>query len=74
MTYRTIKITVPRRALYGHYRKGTPLIVKTSAVDGEADVRDEYALAELVYTLNNSERKDDACENYRTDENAGSCA
>lgn len=74
MTYRTIKITVPRRALYEHYCKGTPLIVKTSAVDGESDLRDEYALAELVYTLNNSGRKDDACENYRTDENEGCCA
>ncbi len=74
MTYRTIKIAVPRRALYDHYRKGTPLIVKTSAVDSTADLRDEYALAELIYTLNNSGRKDDACENNRTDENEGSCA
>lgn len=74
MTYRTIKITVLRSALYDHYRMGTALIAKTSAVDGEADVRDEYALAELVYTLNHSGRKDDACENYRTDENARSCA
>ncbi|MBP1547026.1 MAG: hypothetical protein J6A37_10535 [Oscillospiraceae bacterium] len=74
MTYRTIKITVPRRALYDHYRKGTSLIVKISAVDGELDLRDEYALAELVYTLNNSGRKDDACENNRTDENEGRCA
>ncbi len=74
MTYRTIKITVPRRALYDHYRKGTPLIVKISAVDGESDLRDEYALAELVYKLNHSGRKDDACENNRTDENEGCCA
>lgn len=74
MTYRTIKITVQRRALYDHYRNGTPLIVKTSTVDGESDLRDEYALAELVYTLNHSGRKDDACENNRTDENEGCCA
>lgn len=50
MKYKVLKLTVGRKELYDHYKKGTELTDIREETDIVNQVEDRYALPELIYT------------------------